>query len=273
MRRTGLILVWLIMLAAPAAWVRAAAAQRPAPSSDTNAAKMEKILFVVTSHDSLGNTGRETGFTLSEVTQPHKVLTDSGYIIEFVSPRGGRAPMDDVELDDPVSKAFLENPAYREQIENTLSPDRVNPREYVAIYYAGGHGTMWDFPKNERLAAIATAIYERGGVVAAVCHGPAGLLPIKLSDGTSLVSGRKLTSFTNEEEEAVGLTSEMPFLLETVLVKRGAIHTEATTFQPHVVVDGRLVTGQNPASAAGVAYEMIKLLKERHEHSNQRTTR
>lgn len=221
----------------------------------------QKVLIVVTSHDSLGDTGKSTGFYLSEASHPHDVFTQAGMEVDFVSPKGGKAPMDGVKLDDPVNKAFLENPQTLAKVENTLRPEQIDPKQYDAIFYAGGHGTMWDFPHNEKLAGIAAEIYEGGGVVGAVCHGPAGLVNIKLSDGKYLVAGKTVSAFTNEEEEAVGLTKVVPFLLESKLVERGAKFTKAANFEPHVAVSDRLVTGQNPASATGVGEAMVKLMQ------------
>jgi len=224
----------------------------------------KKILIVISSHDSLGNTGRKTGFYLSEVTHPYEVFTRAGYDIDFVSPKGGKAPMDGVTLEDPLNQAFLDEPNKVRQVENTLKPTQVDPKQYNAIFYAGGHGTMWDFPNNEQLAQIAAAIYEQGGVVGAVCHGPAGLVNVKLSNGKYLVTGKTVSSFTNEEEEAVELTQVVPFLLESKLRERGAEFTKAPNFQAHTLVSERLVTGQNPASATGVAEQMVNLL-ENHQ--------
>jgi putative intracellular protease/amidase len=164
-------------------------------------------------------------------------------------------------LSDPITKAFVENSDKVAQIENTLSPDRINPADYAAIFFAGGHGTMWDFPDHAPLAKIASAIYEQGGIVSAVCHGPAALVNLKRSDGSYLIAGKNVAGFTNEEEKAVGLSEVVPFLLESTLIERGAIHTKAENFQPHVVVSDRLITGQNPASAAGVGEAIVECLK------------
>ena len=168
-----------------------------------------------------------------------------------------------VDLQDPLNKAFLEDRAKVAKVEATLTPDAIEPTRYDAIFYAGGHGTMWDFPNDKQLAKIASAIYEQGGVVGAVCHGPAGLINIKLSDGTYLVAGKTVAAFTNEEEGAVGLSEVVPFLLESSLSERGAVHTKAANFQPHVMVSDRLVTGQNPASATGVGEKMVQLMQKR----------
>ncbi len=231
----------------------------------------KKILIAVTSHEELGNTGKKTGFYLSEVTHPYDVFTRAGYDVDFVSPKGGKAPMDGVQLEDPLNKAFLDDPDKVKQVENTLQPSQVDPTQYDAIFYAGGHGTMWDFPNNEQLAQIAANIYEQGGVVGAVCHGPAGLLNIKLANGEYLIQGKTVSGFTNEEEAAVELTEAVPFLLESVLKERGAEFTKAANFEAHVVKSDRLVTGQNPASAAGVAEQMLQLIENPTETTSSAT--
>lgn len=221
----------------------------------------QKVLVVLTSHDTLGNTGKETGFYLSEVSHPVAVFDREGFTVEYVSPQGGKAPMIGIEREDAINAAFLDSTDKMAQVENTLSPEQINPADYAAIFYAGGHGTMWDFPDSEDLGKIAASIYEKGGVVGAVCHGPAGLVPIRLSSGEALVAGKAVAGFTNQEEAAVGLTDVVPFLLADKLTSLGATHTQADSFQAHVVTDGRLVTGQNPASATGVGEAIVALLK------------
>lgn len=223
----------------------------------------QKILIVLTNHNKLGNTGKKTGFYLDEVAHPYAVFTKAGFEVDFVSPTGEEAPIDpkSYNLNDPLNKKFIENKTVMAQIKDTLSPKEIDSNKYSAIFFAGGHGVMWDLPNNEELSKITAAIYEKGGVVGAVCHGPAGLVNVKLSNGNYLVAGKEVAAFTNEEEEAVKLTEEMPFLLETKLIKRGAKHTEADNFQSHVVVSGNLVTGQNPASATKTAEEMVKILE------------
>ncbi|MBV6626296.1 MAG: type 1 glutamine amidotransferase domain-containing protein [Rivularia sp. (in: Bacteria)] len=223
----------------------------------------QKILIVLTNHNKLGNTGKKTGFYLDEVAHPYAVFTKAGFKVDFVSPTGEEAPIDpkSYNLDDPLNKQFVENKTVMAQIKDTLSPQEIDLNQYSAIFFAGGHGVMWDLPNNKELSKITAAIYEKGGVVGAVCHGPAGLVNVKLSNGNYLVAGKEVAAFTNEEEEAVELTEEMPFLLESKLIERGANHTEADNFQSHVVVSGNLVTGQNPASATKTAEEMVKLLQ------------
>jgi len=222
----------------------------------------KKVLFVLTSHEKLGDTGKKTGFFLSELTHPHKVLVDAGYQIDFTSPKGGESPIDSLNLDDPINQAFMNNATFANAIKTTLKPSDVNVEDYDAIYFAGGHGTMWDLPNNQELASITAQIYENGGVVGAVCHGPSGLVNVKFSDGSYLVDGKQVSAFTNEEEAAVELTDVVPFLLEDKLKERGAIHSSAPKFEEHVVTSERLVTGQNPASATSVGEAMLVLLQK-----------
>ncbi|MGZ3773329.1 MAG: type 1 glutamine amidotransferase domain-containing protein [Pseudobdellovibrionaceae bacterium] len=224
----------------------------------------KKVLIVVTSHSQMGSTGKATGYYLPEVSHPVAQLEKRGLIVDIVSPLGGKAPMDPSsrDLNDPINKAFLERSDLVEKIENTLRPQDVKPENYAAILYAGGHGTMWDFPANGELADLAAKIYENGGVVAAVCHGPAALLNIKLKDGRYLVDGKKLTGFSNAEEAAANLTDVMPFLLESELINRGGVYSKANLWQKYVVTDGRLVTGQNPASAEGVGEAVAKIISQ-----------
>ena len=223
---------------------------------------MKKILFVLTSHDRKGDTGQPTGFYLPEAAHPWAILQADGFEIDFISPKGGRPPMDGAESPDAVSRRFLDTQEVKQKIGNTSTPVQVSPSDYSAVLFVGGHGTMWDFPDDQSLARLAASIYEAGGVVGAVCHGPAALVNLKLSDGRYLVDGKRVAAFTDEEERAVKLDGVVPFLLETTLQQRGAIHVAAPNWQANVVVDERLVTGQNPASAEGVGREMARLLKD-----------
>lgn len=223
---------------------------------------MKKIVFVLTNHDRKGNTGQPTGFYLPEAAHPWAALDAAGYAVDFVSPQGGAAPMDGADDPDSVCQRFLGTPAIMEKIRNTLRPDQAVATDYAGIFYVGGHGTMWDFPDSEDIARLAADIFEAGGIVGAVCHGPAGLVNLKLSDGHYLVGGKRVAAFTDDEERAVNLQSVVPFLLASTLQQRGAIHVPAPNWQANVVVDGRLVSGQNPASAEGVGREMVRLLKQ-----------
>lgn len=220
----------------------------------------KKILIALTSHDTLGTTGKRTGAYLSELTHAHRVFADAGFSVEFVSVEGGQVPLDGVNRSDAINAAFLDDPALMQALAETRSAAAIDPTQYAAIYYAGGHGTIWDFPNDEVLAARAAAVYEQGGVVGAVCHGPAGLVPIRLANGEPLVKGRAVAAFTNEEEAAVGLTGVVPFLLADALTALGAHHRPGAPWAKNVVVSERLVTGQNPASATGVAEAMRDLL-------------
>jgi putative intracellular protease/amidase len=222
----------------------------------------KKILFVVTSHSTKGSTGQPTGYYLAEVSHAWEVFKNAGYQIDFVSPQGGKPPVDGLNLNDTVNKAFIDDVFYQNKINNSLKPAEVKAADYAAIYYAGGHGAMWDFADNTVLANIATAIYENGGMVSAVCHGPAGLVNIKLSNGKYLVAGKKINAFTNEEEVAVKLNTVVPFMLETKLIERGAKFEKSGLWQAHVTVDERVVTGQNPASAKGVGEATVAELKK-----------
>lgn len=234
-----------------------------ATAQTLNSKKMSnKILFVVTSHDKLGETGESTGYYLGEVTHPWAVLVDAGYEIDFVSPKGGNPPYYGANNDDVINQRFLADTNYQAKIQNTMKPSEVNPSNYTAIFYAGGHGTMWDFADNAELALIAQKIYENNGIVSAVCHGPAGLVNIKLNNGNYLVDGKKINAFTNEEETAVKLENVVPFSLEVKLIERGAKFEKSGLWQPHVTVDQRVVTGQNPQSAHLVGEAILKELQK-----------
>jgi putative intracellular protease/amidase len=219
----------------------------------------KRVLMVLTSHDDLGGV-RKTGYYVGEAAHPWRVFTDAGYDVDIASIAGGVPPEDGRDESDPVQEAFLADPGVSAQLENTTKLDDADPSSYDAIYLVGGHGTMWDFPDSTRLAAIGRDVYEAGGVVSAVCHGPSGLVNLKLSDGTLLIDGKTVTGFTDEEEAAVKLTKVVPFLLAQKLKERGANHVAAAPWAEHVEVDGRLVTGQNPQSAAAVARGVVEIL-------------
>ena len=219
-----------------------------------------KILIALTSHGDLAGI-RSTGYYLPEAAHPWQVFTDAGYTVDFASVAGGEPPVDGADLSDPVQRAFTEDPAVQAKLRTTPRFADVDPAGYDAILFAGGHGAMWDFPQDADLAAVARVLYERGGVVAAVCHGPAALTGITLSDGSPIVAGKQVAGFTNTEEAAVGLTEVVPFLLQSRLEEQGGKHSGAADWQPHVVTDGRLVTGQNPASSTGVAQAVLAVLR------------
>lgn len=211
-----------------------------------------RALLVLTSHDDLGGV-RKTGYYVGEAADPWKVFTDAGYAVDLASIAGGTPPEDGRDEDDPTQQGFLNDPHIADQLRETASLGEVDPADYDIVFFVGGHGTMWDFPNSPDVDRVGKAVYEAGGVVAAVCHGPSALVNITLSNGRPLVSGRRVTGFTNSEEAAVGLTEVVPFLLADALTERGATHVPGPDFTENVISDGRLVTGQNPQSAAGVA--------------------
>ncbi|KJY33342.1 type 1 glutamine amidotransferase domain-containing protein [Streptomyces sp. NRRL S-495] len=228
---------------------------------------MAKILLAVSSHDTLGDTGNRTGYSVSEAAHPYNVFVGAGHEVDFVSVRGGEPPavVFPGEEDDPEIVGFLADEAVKAKLVATRRAAEVDPAEYAAIFYVGGHGAMWDFPDSPDLARIAMDIHGRGGVVSAVCHGPAALVNLRLPDGTLLVSGKRVASFSNEEEDSLGLVEVMPFLLEDRLKESGALHTKAPVYQAHTQSDGRVVTGQNPASAAPVARLVVAELAKAAE--------
>ncbi|MFB9906697.1 type 1 glutamine amidotransferase domain-containing protein [Allokutzneria oryzae] len=223
-------------------------------------ARPHKVLIALTSHDTLGDTGKPTGYYVQEAAHPWQVFRAAGFEVDYVSVRGGKPTESGFDPDDAVQREFLDSE--RERLAGTPTAAQVDAADYDAIFYAGGHGTMWDFPGDKDLAALGRDIYENGGVVAAVCHGPAALVGLRLSDGTPLVAGREITGFTNDEEAAVEATEIVPFLLQTELEKLGARYRVAPNFAENVVRDGRLVTGQNPASATGTAHGVLAALAD-----------
>jgi len=225
----------------------------------------KKILIAVTSHGQLGQTGKATGYYLSEVAHPYLELVERGFHVDFVSPRGGKPPMDPSSLSnpDPESARVLADPELMARLDTSLCAADVRSEEYQGILFAGGHGTMWDFADDPHLARLAREIYERGGAVAAVCHGPAALVNLTLSDGRYLVNGKRVAAFTDAEERAVGLEQVVPFPLAERLIARGALHQPASPWQAQVLVDGRLATGQNPASARGVGRALAETLSRK----------
>jgi len=225
---------------------------------------MKKVLIVVTNHDKLGNTGKKTGLSLHEVTNVYYPLVEAGFQVDFASPKGGLAPLDGdtAHNSDPLSKKFLEDKNTFSRLERTVALKDINPKDYKAIAFAGGHGTMWDFPDSPDVNRVTSQIYDGGGIVAALCHGPAALVNVKLANGKYLVEGKDMNSFTDSEEEAVGLSSVVPFLLETKLRKRGAKFQAGKNFENKVVVSERLVTGQNLQSAHALGKKLAELAKK-----------
>jgi putative intracellular protease/amidase len=224
-----------------------------------------KILMVITSHDKLGNTGNKTGFWLEEFVAPYYTFLDAGAIVTVASPKGGKPPLDP-KSDAPegqtdATKRFKEDRAAKSVLANTVKLSDVRVDDYDAIFYPGGHGPMWDMPDNPTSIGLIEAFVKAGKPVGAVCHAPVALVNVHGKDGKYLVEGKRVTGFTNTEEEAVGLTAVVPFLLEDRLKERGGIFSKADNWLPYVQVDGKLVTGQNPASSEPAAKELLKLLR------------
>lgn len=215
--------------------------------------EVKPVLFVVTSCAVKGATGIPTGYNLAEVTHPLEKLHEAGIKVEFASIQGGNAPLDGLEdMKDPVIARYWADAEFRHAIANTLCLSDVDPSRYSAIFFAGGHGTMWDFPDSLSVQKAIREIDAAGGIVSAVCHGPAALVNARRADGSLLVAGRRMAAFTNGEEEEVQSTRVVPFLLATTLNERGAHHQNTPNWSNNVVVDGRLITGQNPQSAASL---------------------
>lgn len=221
-----------------------------------------RVLIVVTSHDQLGDTNEKTGLWLGEMTHPYHALKKAGIEVDIASIKGGAAPIDPRSLaeDDTINHQFMANSATRSLLDNTLELSKVSPSKYDAILFAGGHGTVWDFPISDAIKNIAGTIYEQGGYVSAVCHGPAALLNIFDASGQPLIKGKRVVGFSNAEEEALGLTNVVPYLLQNELSALGAHYQEGEMFKPFVVQDGRLITGQNPQSAAALGRTLAKAL-------------
>lgn len=224
-----------------------------------------KILFLVTSHSSLGTTDEKTGVWLEELAAPYYVFGDAGYEVHISSVAGGPVPIDPKSLqkegtNPPPVDRFLQDVEAKEKIRYTNSTTAFEATDYVAIFLPGGHGTMWDLPNSCDLARLIYDFYVSGKPVAAVCHGPVGLTSVCKQDGEPLVKGLRVTGFTNAEEDAVGLTKIVPFLLENRLRELGAEVVNAPDFEAHTVVDGNLVTGQNPASSEAAAKDVLALL-------------
>lgn len=230
----------------------------------SSASASSKVLIVLTSHSKLGNTEQKTGFWLPELTHPYYELKKAGFIVDISSPQGGMAPLDNKSFEekDELNDVFLNDSTLMAKVMTTIPLSKINPDNYKAIIFSGGSGAMWDFPNNKDVNRISKAIYENNGVVSAICHGTAALVDIKLSTGKYLIDGKRLSAFTNEEEKMIDQLDIIPFLLEERLAARGATHIYGIAWKENVIVDGRLVTGQNPASAKKATQMVIKLLKK-----------
>ncbi|MAC38666.1 MAG: glutamine amidotransferase [Oceanicaulis sp.] len=228
-----------------------------------------RILILTTSHGTLGETGKPTGFHWQELTDPYWAFRDAGDTVEIASVHGGQPPADpgsdDGEGERPRSvQRFMDDESAMRALTHSLPVSELKPRSYDAVYLPGGHGTMWDLPDSKAVAGLIGKAWEAGAIIAAVCHGPAGLVGATLADGTPLVKGRRVNSFTDAEERKAGLDEVVPFLLESRLRELGAVFEgNDEAFGPHVARDGRLITGQNPASSKPLADQVLAALKNR----------
>jgi len=224
-----------------------------------------KILMVLTSHDVLGNTGRKTGFWLEEFAAPYFVFRDAGVQLTLTSPKGGQPPVDpksDLPENQTSAMArFKEDPAAQKDLANTTKLSDMKSENFDTIFYVGGHGPMWDLVDNKDSIALIESFYNAGKPVAAVCHSPAVFHRVQYQ-GQSIVKGKRVTGFTNSEEEAVKLTHVVPFLVEDELKRIGGLFEQEPTWKPLAIIDGRLVTGQNPASSTAAAKLLLKLMAQ-----------
>lgn len=225
-----------------------------------------KILMVLTSHDTLGNTGKKTGFWLEEFAAPYYVFKDAGAVITLASPKGGQPPLDP-KSDEPDSQTeatrrFKDDAAAKSALASTMNLSDVSADDFDAVFYPGGHGPLWDLAENRHSIKLIETMYAAGKPVSAVCHAPGVLRHAKSADGAALVKGKKVTGFTNTEEAAVQLTDIVPFLVEDELMKNGGQYSKGGDWQPYVQVDGNLITGQNPASSEAAAREVLKQLQK-----------
>jgi putative intracellular protease/amidase len=225
-----------------------------------------KVLIVCTNHDTYPTKSGKTGLWLGELTHFYDVMSKRRVLIDIVSPKGGKIPVDERSLDlkDEVNFKYSEDPDFQSKITNSLLPSQIHPEDYRLIYFAGGHGAMWDLTDNAELHDITRNIYERNGMVTAVCHGVCALLNVKLSDGSLLIKDKYITGFSNMEETLMSFVSEVPFHLEDKIKESGAHYTKSMIpFLEFIELDERLITGQNPNSARKVASKALEELFEK----------
>ncbi|TLM77787.1 type 1 glutamine amidotransferase domain-containing protein [Microbulbifer harenosus] len=225
-----------------------------------------KILMILTSHDQLGDTGKKTGFWLEEFAAPYYVFVDAGADVTIASPKGGQPPLDP-KSDAPdaqtaATRRFRDDPIAQEALANTLTLNEVDSDEFDALFYPGGHGPLWDLAEDQRSVVIIQGFYRAGKPVGAVCHAPAVFRHTVDEHGEPLVRGRKMTGFSNSEEEGVELTDVVPFLVEDMLIERGANYSKGDDWKSHICTDGLLITGQNPASSEGTARALLGALSQ-----------
>jgi putative intracellular protease/amidase len=225
-----------------------------------------KVLMVITSHDQLGNTGRKTGFWLEELAAPYYVFKESGAEITLASPKGGRPPLDpksnDPEFRTVLTRRFEKDLGAEALRDRTVRLDSVKQQDFDTLFYPGGHGPMWDLAEDQYSVKLIESFLAAGKPIALVCHAPGALRHVKTPDGKPLVQGKNVTGFTDGEEEEVGLTKVVPFLVEDELINLGATFSKVKNWGVHTVTDGQLVTGQNPASSGPTAKVLIEKLNE-----------
>jgi putative intracellular protease/amidase len=225
-----------------------------------------KVLMVLTSHDQLGNTGRKTGFWLEELAAPYYVFKESGAQITLASPKGGRPPLDpksnESEFRTGLTRRFEKDVAAEAKLDKTVRLDSVKQESFDTVFYPGGHGPMWDLAEDKNSVKLIESFLAAGKPIALVCHAPGALRHVKTPHGKPLVQGKKVTGFTDGEEEEVGLTKVVPFLVEDELINLGATFSKVKNWGVHTVIDGQLITGQNPASSGPAAKVLIETLDE-----------
>ncbi|MEM6049638.1 type 1 glutamine amidotransferase domain-containing protein [Erwinia sp. P7711] len=225
-----------------------------------------KILMVLTSHDQLGDTGRKTGFWLEELAAPYYAFKDAGAEVTLASPKGGNPPLDpksnEPDFRTEQTHRFEADADAIAQLAETVRLDSVSQADYDAVFYPGGHGPLWDLAEDKHSIALIEAFLAANKNVALVCHAPGVLRHVKTPEGAPLVQGKKVTGFTNTEEEAVGLTRIVPFLVEDELIAKGGLYSKGADWSSYVVSDGLLITGQNPTSSAATAAQLLKQLAE-----------
>ncbi len=223
-----------------------------------------KFLFVLTSHNELGDTGNKTGFWIEEFAAPYYYLTDKGADITIASPKGGQPPIDPSsdtpDNQTPATRRFKEDEALQKKLASSIKLSQIQMDDFDGVFYPGGHGPLWDLANDEDSIRLIQEFYEANKPTGLVCHAPAALKNVKLSDGEFLVKGKNVTGFTNSEEAAVQLTEVVPFLVEDMLKERGANYSKADDWQDYAVQDTNLVTGQNPASSEAVAEKLFAML-------------
>lgn len=225
-----------------------------------------KVLMILTSHDQLGDTGRKTGFWLEELAAPYYAFKDSGAEITLASPQGGKPPLDpksnEPDFQTEQTHRFEADTAALSQLADTVRLDTISQADYDTVFYPGGHGPLWDLAEDKHSIALIESFLAANKPVALVCHAPGVLRHVKTPAGRPLVEGKKVTGFTNSEEEAVGLTNVVPFLVEDELIAKGGIYSKGDDWSSYVVQDGLLITGQNPGSSAATAELLIKQLAQ-----------